>query len=222
MNPDCPIHAWLNSLEQQCHRKVDADLNTLVERPYPFLCPQTVSHHIVRLSTHLGTLRCDVRRSVIVYSLYVRQLHALQESMIRETCARSCPRPPAGCCGADHHVILSLTDIVMARPSPAAMHLAHTITLLQHNEHAHALSSGRQLRQGFCGCLAVDGCTLRLFKSPRCIHYLCDGIEVQLGDAFKNPGPFLDAMRRANSLTITTEQDFMEPLIIEAAARLFL
>jgi hypothetical protein len=216
-----PIDVWLNTLSEENHSGVDADLEILVPLHSRILSQQTVANQVARLSCHLGALCSQTRRAVIRYSLYVRKLHLVQELWIREMCGQGCPRPPVGCCGANHFVILSLSDILIARPSPAAMHLAHVISRLQEGEHAYARGTGRKVHQGYCTHLAGDGCMLRLFKSPRCIHYLCGAVEQKLNETYDAPMVFIDAMRDAGSQTISVVQDFMGPTIIDAAMDLF-
>jgi hypothetical protein len=217
-----PIDHWLETLSPHGHHMVDGDLAALAVRPYPFLSADSVCNQITRLSKHLGALRNDVRRQAIAYSLYVRQLDAIQEAGPRDRCKGGCPRPPVGCCTANHFVILSLSDVLVGGPSPAAMHLSHVITGLQRNETAHSVSHGQVLSPGHCDCLAADGCTLRLFKSPRCVHYLCREVEDALRLEHGGQAPaFIAAMKAVATQTITAVGDFTGAEVISTALALF-
>jgi len=216
-----PEH-WLDELPQTRARAADDDLSILCADPYPFLGDAAVRRQITRLSGHLAGLADAMRRRVIAYSLYVRQLDVIQAAATRDFCRDGCMRPPVGCCNANHFEILSLADVMVARPSQTAMELAHVIAALQRQETDFELDSGRSLPSGHCGCLASDGCTLRLFKSPRCVHYLCAELGGSLTERF---GPaaasFLAAMAQVAVQTITTTADFTDPAILDAAGTLF-
>lgn len=217
-----PIDHWLSALPQSAHAHVNSDLEDLAAKPYPFLTEQCVCTQIERLSGHLGKLKGVVRKEVIAYSLYIRQLDIILDAGVRGTCAGSCPRPPVGCCDADHFVTLSTMDLMSAQRSPLALHLAHAIGVMQKQESAHSLTQGQQLKPGHCRCLAEDGCTIRLFKSPRCAHYLCDAVgqamqDQQEGDA----APFLAAMQHTVSSRISSTNDFMNANVISEAVGLF-
>jgi transposase-like protein len=209
---------WLDELPQTRDRAADDDLSILCAQAYPFLSDQAVRRQITRLSGHLAGLADAMRRRVIAYSLYVRQLDVIQAAATRDFCRDDCMRPPVGCCNANHFQILSLADVMVARPSQTAMELAHIIGMLQRQETAFELDAGRSLTTGHCDCLASDGCTLRLFKSPRCVHYLCPGLGDDLTERF---GPqtarFLDAMHVTAVQTIASTADFTDPAILDAA-----
>lgn len=219
-----PFDGWLKSLPTDTPRHVRTDLETLHAQPFSFLGAQQVDNQIERLSAHLGSQPPLIRRAAISYSLYVRQLDAIQEKEngIRRICSRDCQRPPVGCCNSEHHVILSLSDILIARPTQNSLHLAYVLTGLQNREHAHALEQGRLTRSGSCSHLTATGCTLRLFKSPRCIHYLCPQVEEWLtavhGD---NAAPFLAAMHAVGNCVIHSLEDFTRPTVIRTAEALF-
>jgi len=219
-----PFDGWLKSLPTDTPRHVRTDLEILRAHPFSFLGAQQVVNQIERLSAHLGSQPPLIRRAAISYSLYIRQLDAIQEmeNGIRQSCARDCQRPPVGCCNSEHHVILSLSDILIARPTQNSLHLAHVLTTLQNREHAHSLEQGRLIRPGYCSHLTATGCTLRMFKSPRCIHYLCPQVEESMtamhGD---NAAPFLAAMHAIGSCVIHTLEDFTSAAVIEAAETLF-
>jgi len=201
---------------------VDGDLAALGGLPYPFLTDRQSAHQIERLSGHLFRLPEQPRRQAIAYALYVRQLDAIQEDSLRALCAGACPRPPVGCCNADHFVVLSTADILLYQPSAAAMRLSHVIDGLQRQERLHAVANGWVLTAAHCACLCETGCALRLFKSPRCVHYLCEGAEASLaGRMSADSSPFLAAMRATARQTISTTRDFTSQLVLDEAALLF-
>lgn len=218
MAPD----VWLDDLPQRRPRAADDDLSVLCAQAYPYLSDPAVRHQITRLSGHLAGISDGMRRKVIAYSLYVRQLDVIQAATTRDFCRDGCPRPPVGCCNANHFQILSLADVMVSRPSQTALELAHVIGILQRRETAFETQAGRSPVPGHCDCLADDGCTLRLFKSPRCVHYLCDGLGDSLTERF-GPGTarFLDAMHATAVQTIATTADFTDPSTLSAAAVFF-
>ncbi|QLA14987.1 hypothetical protein [Desulfolutivibrio sulfoxidireducens] len=214
--------AWLGDLSQNRLGAADRDLAALREHAHPFLSEHDLVHHVTRLSGHLTGLSEDMRRRVIAYSLYVRQLDVIQAATTRDICRDDCQRPPVGCCNANHFTILSLSDLMVSSPSPAAMQLSHVIDGLQRQETAYELRHGRTITSHHCDCLAEDGCTLRLFKSPRCVHYLCAEIQDRLLLKFgPDAAPFLAAMRRVASLTITVTADFTDAAILTSARPFF-
>lgn len=216
-----PIETWLGTLVQPDHSATDGDLQHLTNREYPFLSAGCVSNQIERLSGHLGARHQNVRREVIAYSLYVRQVDAMLECGPRSFCSQGCPTPPAGCCNHDHFVIMNVTDLMSSQNSPVALHMAHMIGLLQHLESNH-LRQGRSMRPGYCSLLACDGCTLRLFKSPRCAHYMCEALKhSMLHESNGAAGPFLSAMRLVESSTISAPGDFTSPAVIREGALFF-
>ncbi len=216
-----PIESWLSSLAQPDHSAIDGDLEVLAGREYPFLTDACVSSQIERLSGHLGRRHQNVRRLVIGYSLYIRQVDTILQSGPRAFCGGRCPRPPAGCCNREHFVIMNVTDLMSSRNSPAALHMAHMIGLLQKAESAHN-RAGRTMRPGYCSLLAEDGCTLRLFKSPRCAHFLCKDLEQAMldekGDAAQ---PLLSAMKYTESSTISSPEDYQNQTVINEATLLY-
>ncbi|MBA4358335.1 MAG: hypothetical protein Q7U56_13705 [Humidesulfovibrio sp.] len=216
-----PIDRWLSGLSQHDHASVDGDLEALT-RPHPFLTEQRACTQIESLSGHLGGLKQVVRRQVIAYSLYIRQLDTVLESGPRATCGSNCPRPPVGCCNDDHFVTLSAMDLMSAQHSPMALHMAHIIGGLQQNESAHSLRQGQRLKPGHCRCLAEDGCTIRLFKSPRCAHYLCNEVGQAMQDQHTGSATaFLAAMHYTVSSPISSPRDFTNPNVLSEAAALF-
>lgn len=218
-----PIDHWLGALVQHDHGAVDADLEALAATHRPFLSDQCVSNQIERLSGHLGQRHSQVRRLVIAYSLYIRQVDAILERGARSYCASSCPSPPVGCCGREHCAILNVADLMSSRNSPAALHMAHMIGLLQKAESAHSVASfGRTLQGSHCSLLASDGCTLRLFKSPRCAHFLCHELGADLvAQSGGRAQGFVDAMQRAEGCTISSPADYWSPRVILEADALY-
>ena len=216
-----PIENWLGTLAQPDHSATDGDLQQLTNIEYPFLSDGCVTNQIERLSGHLGARHPKVRRQVIAYSLYVRQVDAMLECGPRSFCGQGCPTPPAGCCNHDHFVIMNVTDLMSSQNAPIALHMAHMIGLLQKQESDHQ-RIGRSMRPGYCSLLACDGCTLRLFKSPRCAHYMCEALKQSMLDESSGmAGPFLSAMRFVESSTISAPGDFSNPAVIREGALLF-
>jgi hypothetical protein len=215
------IANWLNKLSQVDSRFIAADLHVLASRKYPFLSDEQVIIQISRLSGHLGSLEEKIRRLVISYSLYNRQLDIIQDYLSKEICRLNCERPPVGCCGDDHFLIFSMSDLMISRPSQIALHLSDIIMRMQKNEAAYYLN-GRERRGGHCSLLTSRGCTLKLFKSPVCVHYLCSGITTRLHRRFgMDAYYFAGEMIRMASQTIGCSQDFTSPDVIAAALPLF-
>lgn len=220
-----PIDNWLCALPQLDHAHVDADLLALGDAAHPFLSDQCACLQIELLSGHLGgrlgKLKRDVRQQVIAYSLYIRQLDVVLESGPRALCAGNCPHPPAGCCAANQFEPLIFSDLMGAQRSPTALHMAHVIGLMQKLESRHSLGQDRQLRPGCCELLALDGCTLRLFKSPRCAHYLCAELGRTLVAENAEAKDFVEAMDQATQCAICAPQDYTSAAVLAAAASLF-
>lgn len=217
-----PIDDWLGALAQPDHSATDGDLLCLAGSGYPFLTNACVSNQIERLSGHLGARHQGVRRQVIAYSLYIRQVDAMLQSGPRAFCGGRCPTPPAGCCNYEHYVIMNLTDVMNSQNSPMALHMAHMIGLLQKLESGHH-RAGRTMSRGHCSLLAEDGCTLRLFKSPRCAHYMCDALKKSmLEESAGAAKPFLAAMKHVESSTISSPDDFRSQTVIDEGELLFM
>jgi len=217
-----PIESWLCGLAQSDHSAVDGDLEVLTRKSYPFLSDQCACNQIERLSGHLGGRHQNVRRLVIAYSLYIRQVDTVLERGARGFCGSRCPNPPAGCCNRDHFVVMNVTDVMSSHNSPAALHMAHMIGQLQQLESAHNLAGERTIRPGYCSLLAHDGCTLRLFKSPRCAHYICEDLEAAMRTrSGEKAQPFLTAMKYAESSSISSPVDYANPEVIAQAELLF-
>jgi len=219
-----PVDHWLASLSQGNPRFIDGDLAALgcPSVSYPFLAHAVVASQIELLSGHLAQVSETCRRLAIAYSLYMRQMDAIQDTSVRVICAGACDRPPVGCCNANHHVILSPSDVMVSRPTNTAMHLAHVITGLQRSEHEHRVDQGSTLTPGHCSCLSNSGCTLSLFKSPLCAHYLCGSVQELLRLEHGAPATaFIDAMHAVASQTITSSRDFTDRNVLSAAVLLF-
>ncbi|MDP2847379.1 MAG: hypothetical protein Q8O35_04220 [Humidesulfovibrio sp.] len=215
------IESWLGALAQPDHSAIDGDLESLADRDYPFLSDSSVNNQIERLSGHLGSRHSNVRRLVIAYSLYIRQVDVILQSGPRAFCGAGCPTPPAGCCNHEHYVIMNITDLMSSQNSPAALHMAHMIGLLQKDESAHH-RKGRTMRPGYCRLLAEDGCTLRLFKSPRCVHYMCEKLQRDMINQSNGAAqPLLSAMKHVESTTISSPADFLNNNVIHEGARLY-
>lgn len=219
-----PFEMWLKSLAEESNRHVRDDIDSLDQGSLPFFGDDVVRYQVERLSLHLGKKPRSIRQAAIRYSLYVRQLDAVQEHehCIRHLCAHHCPRPPIGCCNGEHHIILSFSDIMFAGTGQDALHLAHILTALQMNEHQHAVQQGRTFQRGHCSRLTTTGCSLRMFKSPRCIHYLCPEAVRSIGDVYGDKSSiFLDEMHKMSNQVIVNLSDFTSRTIIHAAELLF-
>lgn len=224
MHTRMPFEIWLKSLPEGSTRYVQDDLATLDYDNLPFLEIDSARYQVERLSLHLGKKPAFIRKAVIRYSLYVRQLDAIQEQQhsIRQMCAHHCPRPPVGCCNGEHFIILSFSDIMFAGIGQDALHLAHILTAMQVKEHNHALQQGRTVQIGYCSRLTTTGCSLRMFKSPRCIHYLCPDVMRNIAHHYgDNSLLFLNEMKTMSSQVVVGMSDFMSPRVISAAESLF-
>lgn len=209
---------WLSGLPSRSGRHVESDVEALSLVQSPLLAHERAISHVEHLSAFLGATPTTVRRAAIGYALYVLQLDAVQERSLRRICAASCERPPVGCCNANHHVIMSLSDVMIAAPSQDALHLMHVLGQLQQLEHEHSLNTGMVLRLEYCSRLSSAGCTLRLFKSPRCIHYLCSQVETALQSQYAKSGQsFAEAMHRAGNRTLATLADFTSRAVLQTA-----
>jgi hypothetical protein len=212
------IERWLAGLPRGQDKHVRADTEILAGRSYPFLSPGTVAGQVAALSRHLGGAPDDLRRAVIRYSLYARQLDAIQETAVRAICRADCERPPLGCCNQGHHQILSLSDCLFSRPSSLALRLAGAIHELQRREDAFHRQEAAEKCEGLCRFFSPSGCTLKLFKSPLCLHYLCGKVEGRLRETYQEQAEaFVGMMGAMARLLIGDAADFMRPGLIEAA-----
>lgn len=235
-----PIDGWLEALPGQddgtANSHVTDDVALFVGREHPLLSARTVRHQVSRLSAHLGDWgdRADrgdrgapgamddgLRRALIGYSLYSRQLDMVQDRATKHICRDGCERPPLGCCNRSHNVVFSLSDIMMQQPTGLALRMADSLAHLQAREGAHH-AHGAPMGERGCPYLTAAGCTLHLFKSPLCVHYLCPTVADALNAAHgPEAAPFVAGMRRAATRQLERSTDFMEPGLIEAAVRMF-
>ena len=219
-----PFELWLKSLPEGAACHVQDDLATVDFASLRFLEQNLARYQVERLSLHLGSKPASIRQAAICYSLYVRQLDAVQEQKqgLRGQCAYHCPRPPVGCCNGEHHVILSFSDIMFAGACQDALHLVHVLSGLQVREHNHAMQQGRTSRSGYCSRLTTTGCSLRMFKSPRCIHYLCPEMSQRItGQYGQSALSFLDEMQKMSNRVMVSVSDFTSPRVMRAAESLF-
>ncbi|WP_243368649.1 hypothetical protein [Fundidesulfovibrio soli] len=213
-----PASGWLRSLKPASQAFIDGDMDCLAPLDYPFLNQGQVCEQVECLSGHLGRLGLEHRRAVIGYSLYTRQLEAVQERTGKAFCAGNCGRPPVGCCNAAHYRVHSLADFMIGRPSGLAMQLAASIEGLQRSEDAWSRHEGLTHTSDHCAYLAERGCTLLLFKSPRCIHYICPHLEADLLLRFPGAAPaYAAAMSVAAVSTSLRSADFTSPEVLAAA-----
>ncbi|MDR3045631.1 MAG: hypothetical protein LBU75_15445 [Desulfovibrio sp.] len=230
-----PIDGWLEALPGQdagaMNRHVADDVALFAGRDHPLLSTRTVRHQVARLSAHLLVLGATteaphpmddgLRRALLGYSLYTRQLDMVQDRATKHICRDGCERPPLGCCNRSHNVVFSLSDIMMQHPTGLALRMGDALARLQAEEGAHH-AHGAPMGERGCPYLTATGCTLYLFKSPLCVHYLCPTVADAL-DAAHGPeaAPFVAGMRRAANRQLERSSDFMEPGLIEAAVRMF-
>ncbi len=229
-----PIDGWLEALPGQddrtLNRDVTDDVALFAGRDHPLLSSRTVRHHVSRLSAHLlggeapgapNLMDDGLRRALIGYSLYTRQLDMVQDRATKHICRDGCERPPLGCCNRSHNVVFSLSDIMMQSPTGLALRMGDALSRLQAAEGSHH-SHGAPTGERGCPYLTASGCTLYLFKSPLCVHYLCPTVADALNAAHgPEAAPFVEGMRRAARRQIERSTDFMEPGLIEAAVRMF-
>lgn len=94
---------------------------------------------------------------------------------------------PTGCCNRSHNVVFSLSDIMMQQPTGLALRMGDALARLQAEEGAHH-AHGAPMGERGCPYLTATGCTLYLFKSPLCVHYLCPTVAAAL-EAAHGAGP---------------------------------
>lgn len=241
-----PIDGWLEALpgreDRSAGRHVADDVALFAGRDHPLLSTRTVRHHVSRLSAHLlageasgrsgstgssGSANPSrgmddgLRRALVGYSLYTRQLDMVQDRATKRICRDGCERPPLGCCNRSHNVVFSLSDIMMQQPTGRALRMGDALARLQAEEGAHH-ADGAPMGERGCPYLTATGCTLHLFKSPLCVHYLCPTVADALSAAHgPEAAPFVAGMRRAATRQLERSADFMEPGLIEAAVRMF-
>lgn len=217
-----PVDSWLCELPARDTNTVEADIMFLSHEEYPLLCNEQVKNHVTQLSGYLTDMSDDVRRHLIDYSLYARQLDIVQASLSKEFCASECARAPVGCCNNSHHQIFSFSDIMMNRPTGLAMQLADAIGRMQvlegdfHALEAEAVAGAR------CRYFRQDGCTLRLFKSPLCLHYQCESLQERIGESYGQDGAhFASCMKSAAATQIVSSKDFTSSGVVQAVMSIF-
>ncbi|WMW64905.1 hypothetical protein [Nitratidesulfovibrio liaohensis] len=232
-----PIDGWLEALpgpeSPTSSRDVADDVALFAGREHPLLPVRTVHHQVARLSAHLlglgsagapgvsGAMDDGLRRALIGYSLYTRQLDMVQDRATKHICRDGCERPPLGCCNRSHNVVFSLSDIMMQHPTGLALRMGDALARLQAEEGTHH-AHGAPMGERGCPYLTATGCTLHLFKSPLCVHYLCPTVADALNAAHGPEAvPFVAGMRRAANRQLERSSDFMDPGLIEAAVRMF-
>ncbi|KHK00515.1 hypothetical protein [Desulfovibrio sp. TomC] len=212
------ITTWLDTLHADHSDGIDSDLKALGAKTYCFLTDRQVSHQIECLSGSLGTMRQNLRRAVIAYTLYTRQIDRIQDRVSKDFCREHCDRPPVGCCNAKHCDIFTPSDYFLYQPSPLAMQLAQAIGRLQKLEDGQGQAARAVYRGQYCPYLTDQGCTLRLFKSPRCTHYLCqtvgDDLQVRYGAKGED---FARIMVETSSRTLAGCADFTNPEVLTSA-----
>lgn len=123
-----------------------------------------------------------VRKLLLEYARWSRQLDELVGVISKGYCARQCDKLPVGCC----HILgydLGLVPEVMLE--------------LQRLE---ARRNGWQplATEEHCRYHSPTGCVIALFKSPACVGYLCEPLTADLRR--RRPGPELDRFLRALSV----------------------
>lgn len=212
------ITIWLDSLHHAVRTDIDDDLDCLTGNVYPFLTDAQVCHQVEHLSGHLGGMGQSLRRAVIGYTLYTRQIDRIQDAVSKDFCRDSCDRPPVGCCNASHCDIYSPSDYILYQPTQLSLQLAQAIARLQKVEDGQALATGAQHRGQYCPYLTDRGCTLKLFKSPRCTHYLCQTLQTDLAVRYGTTGAdFAGSMAETASRAIACCADFTNPAVLVAA-----
>lgn len=213
-----PVQGWLAQLDDNAASTVDADIAAFAPEGFPLLEAGQVRDHVAAVSAYLTVDDPVVRRHVIRYSLYGRELDIIQTHLTKARCAASCPRPPMGCCNNQHWRIYSMSDIMMTRPSAVATRLADNIQHMQAGEDEYHGAAKPDATTSRCRYFRDDGCVLRLFKSPLCMHYLCDGIRDGLATSFGDAGNrFSDAMRIMVDRPLLHGEDFTSDTVVSAA-----
>lgn len=126
-----PVEGWLAQLDDNAASTVDVDIASFDPDGFPLLGTGQIRDHVAAVSAYLTVEDSIVRRHIIRYSLYGRELDIIQSHLTKTHCAASCPRPPVGCCNNQHWRIYSMSDIMMTRPSTVAMQLADHIQHMQ-------------------------------------------------------------------------------------------
>ena len=212
------IASWLDTLPSGSARAVTDDMDWFRAASRPFLCDELARHHVARLSDHLGRLGTPLRRAVISYTLYTRQLDRIQEAATKDFCRDGCDRPPVGCCNASHCDVFTPSDYLLYRPTSLSMELAAALARLQRTEDDSARQAGARHIQRYCPYLTATGCTLHLAKSPRCVHYLCETLRGDLGERYGATGAaFAAAMAETAVRAVGCCDDFTNPAVLATA-----
>ena len=212
------IVSWLDALPSGSGAAVHDDIDCFRANARPFLSAELAEHHVARLSAHLGRLAAPLRRAVIGYTLYTRQIDRIQEAATKDFCRDGCDRPPVGCCNARHCDVFTPSDYLLYRPTGLSLELAATLARLQRAEDDSSRQEGACHAERYCPYLTATGCTLHLAKSPRCIHYLCEALRQDLGERYGAPGvAFAAAMAETASRAVACCGDFTNPAVLTAA-----
>lgn len=213
-----PVVTWLEQLDSNEMTTVDRDVAVFDAATFPLLDDEEVREHVAALSAHLTVVDDKVRQRVIGYSLYGRELDIIQTSITKAFCATECARPPLGCCNNQHWKIYSMSDIMMTRPTPVAMQLSDAIQKLQVDECAFREEASTAPETTRCRYFRGEGCTLRLFKSPLCMHYLCEGLSTRIETVFGEAGEvFVSNMRSVVARSLVRGRDFTCASVVASA-----
>lgn len=123
-----------------------------------------------------------VRKLLLEYAVWSRQLDELVGVLSKEYCARHCDKLPVGCC----HILgydLGLVPEVMLD--------------LQRLE-ARRNGWRPPATEEYCRYHSPTGCVIALFKSPACVGYLCEPLTANL--RVHRGGPELDRFLSALSV----------------------
>jgi len=212
------IVSWLDALPSRSEAAVQDDIDCFHANPRPFLCDELAKHQVARLSAHLSRLATPLRRAVIGYTLYTRQLDRIQEAATKNFCRDGCDRPPVGCCNARHCDVFTPSDYLLYRPTSLSLELAGALSRLQRTEDDSARQAGARHAERYCPYLTATGCSLHLAKSPRCVHYVCDTLQRDLGQRYGAPGAaFAAAMAETAGRAVTSCGDFTNPAVLTTA-----
>ena len=212
------IASWLDTLPTASDAAVNDDRDCFRANTRPFLPDALAEHHVARLSAHLGRLATPLRRAVIGYTLYTRQIDRIQDTATKDFCRDGCDRPPVGCCNASHCDVFTPSDYLLYRPTGLSLELAAALSDLQRAEDDSARQTGARHTQRYCPYLTATGCTLHLAKSPRCAHYVCETLRRDLGRRYGAPGAaFAAAMAETAGRAVASCGDFTNPAVLAAA-----
>lgn len=213
-----PVEGWLAQLDDNAASTVDVDIASFDPDGFPLLDTGQIRDHVAAVSAYLTVEDSIVRRHIIRYSLYGRELDIIQSHLTKTHCAASCPRPPVGCCNNQHWRIYSMSDIMMTRPSTVAMQLADHIQHMQADEDTYHGADKPDAHVSRCRYFRDEGCVLHLFKSPLCMHYLCDGVRDWLATSFGPAGRrFSEAMRVMVDRPLERGADFTSDAVVTSA-----